>query len=125
MAKIQKGSGNDRNERVQIRFERSWKAFNRGDVAVFLKSTATELCRDLDESVGGPFAKLIGPAPDADANSDPAPTVSVGDSAEQVSEAFGRPSKIIKNEDAVVYLYKDVRVTFDAGGAYVVGVEVR
>ena len=124
----QKGKSNpivDRHERYQVRFLRSWKAYNRGDLAAFIKSTATELCKDIDEKVGGPFAEMVGPVSAIVQASEPGPTVSIGDSKDHVLEAFGRPNKILNDGEAVVYLYKDVKVTFDADGAIVAGVEVR
>jgi outer membrane protein assembly factor BamE (lipoprotein component of BamABCDE complex) len=55
--------------------------------------------------------EIAPPPPPADA----APTVSIGQTKDQVTAAFGQPDKTKKVGTKEIYYYKDMKVTFTSG----------
>jgi hypothetical protein len=58
-----------------------------------------------------PMPEIAPPPPPADA----APTVSIGQTKDQVTAAFGQPDKTKKVGTKEIYYYKDMKVTFTSG----------
>ena len=59
-----------------------------------------------------PMAAIPPPPPPADA---PPPTISIGQSKDQVTTAFGQPQRVAKLGAKEIYYYKDMKVTFTNG----------
>jgi hypothetical protein len=59
-----------------------------------------------------PMAAIPPPPPPADA---PPPTIAVGQTKDQVTAAFGQPTKAAKIGAKEIYYYKDMKVTFTNG----------
>ncbi|MGB6905145.1 MAG: hypothetical protein WBD98_20105, partial [Acidobacteriaceae bacterium] len=61
-------------------------------------------------AVGGGVAA---PAPAAPAG--PPPTISIGQTIDQVTASMGQPTRIVDLGVKKIYVYKDMKVTFKAG----------
>ena len=59
-----------------------------------------------------PMAAIPPPPPPADA---PPPTIAIGQTKDQVTAAFGQPTKAAKVGAKEIYYYKDMKVTFTNG----------
>lgn len=59
-----------------------------------------------------PLAAIPPPPPPADA---PPPTISIGQTKDQVTSAFGQPQRAAKLGAKEIYYYKDMKVTFTNG----------
>ena len=59
-----------------------------------------------------PMAAIPPPPPPADA---PPPTISIGQTKDQVTTAFGQPTRVAKVGAKEIYYYKDMKVTFTNG----------
>jgi outer membrane protein assembly factor BamE (lipoprotein component of BamABCDE complex) len=58
------------------------------------------------------MAAIAPPPPPADA---PPPTIAIGQTKDQVTAAFGQPTKAAKVGAKEIYYYKDMKVTFTNG----------
>jgi hypothetical protein len=61
------------------------------------------------------MAPIPPPPPPSDVPAAPPKTISLGQTKEQVTAAFGQPEKIVKLANKEIYYYKDLKVTFVAG----------
>jgi len=59
-----------------------------------------------------PMAAIPPPPPPADA---PPPTIAIGQTKDQVTAAFGQPTRVAKLGTKEIYYYKDMKVTFTSG----------
>jgi hypothetical protein len=59
-----------------------------------------------------PMAAIAPPPPPSDA---PPPTISIGQTKDQVTTAFGQPTRVAKVGAKEIYYYKDMKVTFTNG----------
>lgn len=59
-----------------------------------------------------PMAAIPPPPPPADA---PPPTIAIGQTKDQVTAAFGQPTRVAKLGAKEIYYYKDMKVTFTSG----------
>jgi hypothetical protein len=59
-----------------------------------------------------PMAAIPPPPPPADA---PPPTIAMGQTKDQVTAAFGQPTRVAKLGAKEIYYYKDMKVTFTSG----------
>jgi hypothetical protein len=59
-----------------------------------------------------PMAAIPPPPPPADA---PPPTIAIGQTKDQVTAAFGQPTRVAKLGSKEIYYYKDMKVTFTSG----------
>jgi len=62
-----------------------------------------------------PLPAIAPPPPPADAPATPPPTVSLGQTPDQVAAALGQPQKIVKLGKKETYYYKDLKVIFTDG----------
>ncbi len=66
-------------------------------------------------AVGGGVATAPAPIAPPPAPAGPPPTVALGQTIDQVTAAFGQPTRIIDLGVKKIYVYKDMKVTFKAG----------
>ncbi|MGC2299167.1 MAG: hypothetical protein WA476_10220, partial [Acidobacteriaceae bacterium] len=66
-------------------------------------------------AVGGGVASAPAPIAAPAAPAGPPPTVSLGQTIDQVTAAFGQPTRVIDLGVKKIYVYKDMKVTFKAG----------
>jgi hypothetical protein len=59
-----------------------------------------------------PMAAIAPPPPPADA---PPPTIAIGQTKDQVTTAFGQPTRMAKVGVKEIFYYKDMKVTFTNG----------
>jgi hypothetical protein len=59
-----------------------------------------------------PLAAIPPPPPPTDA---PPPTIAIGQTKDQVTAAFGQPTRVAKLGAKEIYYYKDMKVTFTSG----------
>lgn len=64
------------------------------------------------EAPAAPMQEIAPPPPPADA---PPPTIAIGQTIDEVTAGFGQPEKIVKLGVKVIYVYKDMKVTFRNG----------
>lgn len=59
-----------------------------------------------------PMPAIVPPPPPADT---PPPTIALGQTIDEVTAGFGQPQKVVKLGVKVIYVYKDMKVTFKNG----------